>query len=50
MYDTWYSYLTPDREFPADIRRALNSVFGELAARARHVDLRAVLRYAMYCP
>ncbi len=44
VYDAWYAYLTPDREFPADIRRALNCAFGELAARSRLVDLRAVLR------
>ena len=46
IYDTWYGFLTPDREFPADVRRALNSAFGELAARARLIDLRAVLRWA----
>ena len=43
MYDAWYAWVTPDVEFPADIRRALNSAFGNLAARARHVDLKAVL-------
>ena len=43
VYDAWYGWVTPDVEFPADIRRALNSAFGNLAARARHVDLKAVL-------
>lgn len=44
IYDTWYTYLTPDREFPAEIRRMLNHAFGQLAVRSRRIDLRAVLR------
>ena len=43
IYDTWYAMLTPDREFPAEIRRLLNYAFGTLASRARHLDLRDVL-------
>ena len=42
----WYNYLTPDMEFPADVRRALNGAFGNLAAHGRHIDLKAVLGYA----
>lgn len=43
LYDSFYSYLTPDREFPAEARRVLNGAFGQLASRARRVDLRAAL-------
>ena len=43
LYDMWYSYMTPDMEFPAEVRRALNSAFGNLAQHGRHVDLKAVL-------
>lgn len=43
LYDTWYAYLTPDMEFPAEVRRALNGAFGNLAQHGRHVDLKAVL-------
>lgn len=43
VYDMWYAALTPDREFPRDIRRVLNTAFGELAARARKADLKGML-------
>lgn len=43
IYDTWYCALTPDREFPAEVRRILNSAFGRLAARGRRLDLREML-------
>ncbi|KAL4430933.1 hypothetical protein ABPG75_006189 [Micractinium tetrahymenae] len=43
LYDTWYAYITPDREFPAEVRRILNTAFGQLALRARRLDLRAVM-------
>eukprot|EP00803_Ostreobium_quekettii_P004985 evm.model.scf_463.2 EVM.evm.TU.scf_463.2 scf_463:20967-31329(+) len=43
VYDTWYMSLTPDREFPAEVRRLLNGFFADLAQRARKIDLRAVL-------
>ncbi|KAK9807024.1 hypothetical protein WJX72_010915 [[Myrmecia] bisecta] len=43
VYDMWYAVLTPDREFPKEIRRILNSAFGEMAARGRKVDLRRML-------
>ena len=43
VYDAWYSTLTPDREFPREIRRILNTAFGELAGRARHMDVRKTL-------
>ncbi|GAB4817940.1 hypothetical protein N2152v2_004986 [Parachlorella kessleri] len=46
IYDTWYAALTPDKEFPADVRRLLNHVFGQLASRSRRLDLRAVLNDA----
>jgi hypothetical protein len=35
VYDSFYSYLTPDREFPAAVRGLLNAAFGEAARRAR---------------
>ena len=35
IYDTWYSHLTPDKEFPAEVRALLNGAFGRLAKRAR---------------
>lgn len=53
VYDTWYSVLTPDREFPREIRRILNTAFGELAGRARRADVRKMLlgcALAMYIP
>lgn len=43
VYDAWYSMLTPDREFPREIRRILNTAFGELAGRARQLDVRKML-------
>ena len=43
VYDTWYGGLTPDREFPREIRRVLNTAFGELAERARKSDLKGML-------
>ena len=43
VYDMWYGGLTPDREFPREIRRVLNTAFGELAERARKSDLKGML-------
>lgn len=43
VYNTWYAALTPDKEFPAEIRHMLNSIFGELSARAAKVDARGLL-------
>lgn len=43
VYDIWYASLTPDREFPAEVRRLLNTGFGQLSLRARQLDLRAVM-------
>lgn len=43
IYDIWYSQLTPDKEFPAEVRRLLNTAFGQLASRARRLDLRVVM-------
>jgi hypothetical protein len=43
VYDAWYATLTPDREFPREIRRILNTAFGELAERGRRVDLKRML-------
>lgn len=43
VYDAWYMSLTPDREFPAEIRRLLNEAFSEVSQRARKIDLRMVL-------
>lgn len=46
IYDTWYHYLSPDKEFPAEIRRILNHAFGRLAVRARTLDLRLIMEDA----
>ena len=46
IYDTWYHYLSPDKEFPAEIRRILNHAFGQLAVRARTLDLRLIMEDA----
>eukprot|EP00210_Caulerpa_lentillifera_P002905 g2773.t1 len=35
--------ISPDREFPAEVRHLLNEIFGEIAQRARKVDLRTLL-------
>jgi len=35
--------IAPDREFPAEVRHLLNEAFGEIAQRARKVDLRTLL-------
>jgi hypothetical protein len=45
VYDSWYAAVTPDTEFPAEVRRLLNAAFGEVARRARsqRVDWGAVL-------
>lgn len=43
VYDLWFSSLSDDREFPAEVRRALNNVFGVLCLRAKRVDLRTLL-------
>jgi hypothetical protein len=43
IYDTWYAHISPDVEFPAEIRRLLNHAFGQLARRARRLDLRAAM-------
>jgi sorting nexin-13 len=43
VYDAWYASLTPDKEFPREIRRILNTAFGELASRARRLDVRKML-------
>lgn len=48
IYDTWYSLITPDREFPAEIRRLLNEAFAEIAQRARKVDLRTLLLRSVF--
>ncbi|KAK9836709.1 hypothetical protein WJX74_006496 [Apatococcus lobatus] len=39
IYDIWYAHITPDRDFPREIRHILNWGFGELAARARRLEL-----------
>ena len=39
IYDTWYSHLTPDKEFPAEVRALLNSAFGRLAKRGKALNV-----------
>ncbi len=47
LYDLWWGHITPDTDFPKDVRRVLNSAFGELAVRAQQADLkRMLLTYA----
>ena len=43
IYDTWYSHLTPDKQFPAEVRSLLNNAFGRLAYRVKMVNLQAVV-------
>ena len=43
IYDSWFAMISPDREFPAEIRRLLNEAFAEVAQRARRIDLRTLL-------
>ena len=43
VYDTWWSALTPDRQFPAEVRRLANALFGEICERARRPGVRNVL-------
>ena len=47
IYDTWYSSLTPDTEFPASIRALLNAEFGRLAKRAKKVNLMLLVSQAL---
>jgi hypothetical protein len=35
VYDAFYAYVSPDRDFPAAVRGLLNAAFGEAARRAR---------------
>ncbi|KAH9311250.1 hypothetical protein KI387_026285, partial [Taxus chinensis] len=37
--DLWYSSVTPDREFPDQIRLLINDVLGEVAQRLKHINL-----------
>ena len=46
IYDMWWGLLTPDKDFPRDVRRVLNDAFGELAFRARKTDVKILLRWA----
>ncbi len=45
VYDSWWAYISPDREFPAEVRRLLRRAFGDVARRARdpRVDWGGVL-------
>jgi hypothetical protein len=43
IYATWYASLTPDTEFPAEVRYLLNTAFGELCCRALTMDVRGLL-------
>lgn len=47
IYDTWYSSLTPDTEFPASIRALLNAEFGRLAKRAKKVNIMLLVSQAL---
>ena len=43
VYDSWWSALTPDADFPRIVRASLNALFGEAAAAARRIDVRRLL-------
>ena len=43
IYDSWWSSLSPDVDFPAAVRGALNAAFGEVARAARGLDVRRLL-------
>lgn len=43
LYDLWWGHITPDTDFPKDVRRVLNSAFGELAVRAQQADLKRMM-------
>ncbi len=46
IYDTWWAAMTPDKEFPAELRRIINSMLGEICVRARRLDARSlIIRY-----
>lgn len=38
IYDSWFSQLSPDREFPAEVRWLLNHTFGQFSKRAQRID------------
>ena len=42
-YDTWWAAMTPDREFPAELRRIINAIFGEVCVRARRLDAKSLI-------
>ncbi|CAG9467049.1 unnamed protein product [Pedinophyceae sp. YPF-701] len=43
IYDAWWTQITDDRQLPAEARRLLNNLFGELSSRAKDLDLRPLL-------
>ena len=43
IYDTWYSHLTPDTEFPAEVRGLFNAAFGRLAKRAKKITIKVLI-------
>ena len=43
VYDSWWSALTPDADFPRIVRTSLNALFGEAASAARRIDVRRLL-------
>ena len=43
LYDLWWGHISPDTDFPKDVRRVMNGAFGELAMRAQQVDLKRML-------
>jgi hypothetical protein len=44
IYEAWYCYISPDREFAAMVRSIINGSFVSLASRGRSLDLQAILR------
>ena len=44
IYEVWYCYISPDREFAGMVRSIINGAFVSLASRGRSLDLQAILR------
>lgn len=43
IYDAWFGQLSPDREFPAEVRWQLNHAFGQASRRAKRLDWTSLL-------
>ena len=49
VVDLWYSEITPDREFPEQIRAIIMDVLGEISGRVKEINLVDLLtRYLVF--